>query len=340
MTAFGISKWLLALAIAATSTASTIAEEKPRLARDGLPDKYIERIKSYQDALESIDNSDAAKGIYRSSYLWGPNYPKIRVCFFQGSQPLRDLVATVAKEWMAETNSIKLDFGKPGKRRTCQPGNGKEMQIRVSFKGDDYASLLGQNSVAFAKQEEPSLLLGGFMEGSPDQLDDYKIGTIRHEFGHALGIIHEHQNPKGGCDDEYIWKLIYESLGKPPNNWSKEKVDFNLRAATGEGLQLTKFDNKSVMIYHFPAEFYKKGAKSKCYVAEENSQISASDRELAAIMYPPDVSTGLAAFQHNKERFEAIWNKGRAAGTKGVTFDPIKEFFERAGTKGDPAEED
>ena len=122
---------------------------------------------------------------------------------------LREVVANVAKEWQAEDNSVRFDFGKPGKRRTCQPENGKEMQIRVSFSQDGYWSQLGQNSVVFVDQKEPSLNLGGFMNVSPDQLSDYEIGTIRHEFGHALGIEHEHQNPKGGCDNEYNWKLIY-----------------------------------------------------------------------------------------------------------------------------------
>lgn len=341
MTALGVSKWILASAIAAAAAGGALAAEKnPLLARDGLPDKYIKRIKQYQEALEKLDDSDQAKGIYRNSTLWGPNYPKIRVCFFDGSQELREVVANVAKEWMGDDNSIKLDFGKPGKRRTCQPENGKEMQIRISFSQDGYWSQLGQNSVVFVDQKEPSLNLGGFMNVAANQLSDYEIGTIRHEFGHALGIEHEHQNPKGGCDNEYNWQLIYQYLEGPPNNWTKETIDWNLRQASGEDLQLTKFDKTSVMLYQFPADFYKKGAKSKCFVPNPNSQISGGDRALVAQMYPANESARLEAFQKNKDKFEAIWEKDKDGGTKGVMFDAVKAFFERSGTKDAPAEED
>jgi hypothetical protein len=341
MTAFGVSKWLAASVIAAATASGAIAAEKNApLARDGLPLKYVKRIQQYETALKKLDDSDQSKGIFRNSSLWGANYPKIRVCFMDGSQALREVVANVAKEWMAEDNSIKLDFGKPGKRRTCQPETGKEMQIRVSFSQEGYWSQVGQNSVVFAKQEEPSLNLGEFMNVTPDQLSDYEIGTIRHEFGHALGIEHEHQNPKGGCDNEYNWDLIYQYLQGPPNNWPKEQIDWNLRQASGDDLQLTKFDKDSVMLYQFPAEFYKKGAKSKCFSPQPNSQISAGDRALAAKMYPANVASRLEAFQKNKEEFEKIWNKGKDAGTKGVMFDAVKAFFERSGTKDAPAEED
>jgi hypothetical protein len=213
MTALGVSKWIFASVIAAAAASGAVAAEKnPLLARDGLPEKYVKRIKQYQAALDKLDDSDQSKGVYRNSSLWGPNYPKLRVCFFEGSQELREVVANVAKEWMAEDNAIRLDFGKPGKRRTCQPENGKEMQIRVSFSQDGYWSQVGQNSVVFVDQKEPSLNLGGFMNVAPDQLSDYEIGTIRHEFGHALGIEHEHQNPKGGCDNEYKWYQIYSYM--------------------------------------------------------------------------------------------------------------------------------
>jgi hypothetical protein len=340
MTAFSVSKWALASVIAAAAAGGAIAAEKnPLIARDGLPQKYVKRIKEYQKALDKLDDSDQAKGVYRKSSLWGANYPKIRVCFFEGSQALREVVANVAKEWMAEDNSIKLDFGKPGKRRTCQPENGKEMQIRISFSNEGYWSQLGQNSVVFVKQEEPSLNLGGFMNVAPDQLSDYEIGTIRHEFGHALGIEHEHQNPKGGCDGEYNWKLIYQYLEGPPNNWTKETIDWNLRQASGEDLQMTKFDQNSVMLYQFPADFYNNGGKSKCFVPQPNSQISPGDRALVSAMYPANESARLEAFQENKEKFEAIWKKDKD-GTKGVMFDAVKAFFDRAGTKDAPAEED
>ena len=340
MTAVSVSKWVLAAAIAlAAANGAVAAEKNPLLARDGLPEKYVKRIKEYQKALDKLDDSDQAKGIYRNSSLWGPNYPKLRVCFFEGSQALRDIVANVAKEWMADDNSVKLDFGKPGKRRTCQPENGKEMQIRVSFSQEGYWSQVGQNSVVFVKQEEPSLNLGGFMNVTPDQLSDYEIGTIRHEFGHALGIEHEHQNPKGGCDDEYNWTQIYQYLEGPPNNWTKETIDWNLRQAAGEDLQMTKFDKNSVMLYQFPSEFYKNGANSKCFVPEPNSQISGGDRMLIAAMYPSNASARLEAFQKNKEKFEAIWKK-EEGGTKGVMFDAVKAFFDRGGTKDAPAEED
>ena len=113
MTAFSFSRWVVVSVIATTTASGSLAAEN--VARDGLPAKYVKRIKEYQNALDKLDDFDQAKGIYRNSSLWGPNYPKIRVCFFEGTQALREVVANVAKEWMAEDNSIKLDFGKPGK---------------------------------------------------------------------------------------------------------------------------------------------------------------------------------------------------------------------------------
>src|SRR5215216_3278761 len=145
MTALGLSKWIAASVIVAVAASGAMAAEKSLLlARDKLPAKYFKRVKEYEKALNKLDNSDQSKGIFRNSSLWGPNYPKLRVCFFEGSQALREVVANVAKEWMIEDNSIRLDFGKPGKRRTCQPGNGNEMQIRVSFSQDGYWSQVGQ----------------------------------------------------------------------------------------------------------------------------------------------------------------------------------------------------
>lgn len=335
MTATGFSMWIAVAVLAAATAGNAAAAEKQP---DGLPVEHVKRLMQYQDALQKLDDSEQARGIYRSATLWGPNYPKLRVCFFEGSQALRDVVAKVASEWEAENNSIRFDFGKPGKRRTCNLDS--DMQIRVSFSKEGYWSHIGQNSVIFAAQNEPSLNLEGFMDIAPGNLTKYAHSTIRHEFGHALGIDHEHQNPAGGCDNEYNWKRVYSYLQGPPNNWPKETIDWNLRQASGEDIQTTKFDRKSVMIYQFPADFYRKGAKSKCFVPDKNTRISGGDRSLIAIMYPADAASRLANFKANREKFAAIWKKGDEKATKGVMFDAVKAFFDSPGTKDAPAQED
>ncbi len=48
-------------------------------------------------------------------------------------------------------------------------------------------------------------------------------GIILHEFGHALGILHEHQSPVANCVNEYNWEFIVKYLSGPPNNWDERK---------------------------------------------------------------------------------------------------------------------
>jgi hypothetical protein len=92
----------------------------------------------------------------------------------------------------------------------------------------------------------------------------------------------------------------------------KETIDWNLRQASGEDLQLTPFDKNSVTLYQFPADFYKKHEESKCFVPQPNSQISEGDRALIAAMYPANPSARLEAFEKNKEKFEATWKKEKS----------------------------
>ena len=60
--------------------------------------------------------------------------------------------------------------------------------------------------------------------------------TVLHEFGHALGLHHAHQNPESSCEDEFDFPRIYARLRLGPNFWEEDKVDYNLRAIRTAGI--------------------------------------------------------------------------------------------------------
>ena len=74
-------------------------------------------------------------------------------------------------------------------------------------------------------------------------------GTVLHEFGHALGLIHEHQSPASGgfnWDKEQVTK----DLSGPPNNWDDQTIEHNMFAKYDEDqLTMTEYDSKSIMHY-------------------------------------------------------------------------------------------
>lgn len=75
--------------------------------------------------------------------------------------------------------------------------------------------------------------------------------TVLHEFGHALGLIHEHQSPfRGG----YKWdkEAVIRALSGPPNYWDIERIENNIfKRYKKRKLRGTKYDTKSIMHYRY-----------------------------------------------------------------------------------------
>ena len=199
---------LIVSASAAVIATGAPAGAEPLIAgKEFLPDQYIARITAGMMGLEKMDSSDTARGFYRKLDLWPPSYTKLRVCFIGGSDELNANVAKVAKGWNRVAKiGLRFDFGKTDKPRRCKTGS-REAQIRVSYDKPGYYSLLGQYSMVYASQEENSLNLGEFDKfADPNAvLEGEAKGVILHEFGHALGLYHEHQSPVANCDSEYNW---------------------------------------------------------------------------------------------------------------------------------------
>lgn len=328
------------LASTAVIAASTMAVSAQNLLtqRDGMPSEQFKKAQQLRDSLGADD--DATRGVYFKGTEWPPNYEKIRVCFFGGSKALRAKIADVASDWMESRTSIKLDFGK-NKNRSCKKdGSGLEMQVRIGFTEPGYWSYVGVESVIYRAQTESSMNFEGFADVPVDQLNDYAIGTIRHEFGHAIGLQHEHQNPKSTCNTDFDWDKIYKLLGEGENGWPKEQVDFNMRPLSGEGLVATAFNKMSVMLYSFPAQFYVNGDKSECYISHDNNEISQGDRDVIDTIYPADPNARKQRFETTKTEFSAMLDKKAEEGTKGVTINAMQEFFGRAGNSGEVGDDE
>src|SRR5690606_35364419 len=104
--------------------------------------------------------------------------------------------------------------------------------------------------------------------------------VVLHEFGHAFGAIHEHQNPKGGI--EWNEKAVYKFFGGPPNYWTRRQVDQNVfRRFQEDHFAGTEFDPDSIMAYWIPKELTKNGMEIR-----PNYDLSLLDRIGIANAYP------------------------------------------------------
>ena len=302
-----LSRFLvLCAAVVAASSCFALAEDgakpdagkaKPNLAAwnlEALPPELAERVRRRDASFRRLGLSNVHRGVYARLGLWPPSDRVVRVCFMDGSQELRRQIATYANEWTLAQTSLKLDFGDGEELRECDPDDGEISHIRIGYDEAGYWSLVGQDSIQLASQFVSSMNLQDFDTAPPDPEEFRRV--VLHEFGHALGFHHEHQNPVSGCEDEFDWDHIYSYLAGPPNNWPKEQVDFNMRRLDQSGLVADRFDRDSIMLYTFPPDYFKSGEQSPCF-APYTTALSPGDRHMMEQMYPADRSTDITRYE-------------------------------------------
>jgi len=101
-----------------------------------------------------------------------------------------------------------------------------------------------------------------------------------HELGHALGLIHEHQNPLARIPWNRM--AVYAYYMGAPNYWTKDEVDQQVLSNDTEPLTNGGYDRFSIMEYPIPAELL----TDPRYAVGWNQSLSGGDRSFIAKCYP------------------------------------------------------
>jgi hypothetical protein len=195
---------------------------------------------------------------------WAPGQT-LRIAFMGGDPEVKRRVREVAMIWTRHAN-LKFDFD-----------DSPSAQIRIAFlRGQGSWSYVGRDCLEIA-HERPTMSLGWL---DPDTSDDEYSRVVLHEFGHALGCIHEHQNPVANIP--WDRDAVYAFYEGPPNEWTPEQVDLNLFATYDKEItQFTRFDPRSIMLYPIPAEH-----TTDRIARPGNHTLSETDIEFIRGMYP------------------------------------------------------
>jgi hypothetical protein len=187
------------------------------------------------------------------------NGSKLRARFLGGTAAQQAKAREQAK-WWTDVANIGIEFG-----------TANDAEIRISFDPSDGAwSYIGTDCRGIPTNEATMNL--GFLDG----------GTAAHEFGHAIGLAHEHQNPAGGI--QWNEQVVIQEAAKSPNFWDEATTRHNiLRRYSADQIKGTTFDPDSIMLYFFPASWTLNGIAT-----HENDILSQLDKQFiaGAKMYP------------------------------------------------------
>lgn len=166
----------------------------------------------------------------------------VRVAFLNGSPKLQAEVKKYARPWTVPRGAaVRFQF---------MPDMTQGADIRIAFAHDNRSwSNIGTDAKQVPFPSE-TMHYGWFDDTTSEE--EFRR-TVEHEFGHALGLVHEHQSP--ATNIQWCKPCVY-AWYRDNEGWSEQDVDRNVfaRYAT-TNTQFTAFDKASIMLYPIPREF-------------------------------------------------------------------------------------
>ncbi len=219
--------------------------------------------RSPRPAMGAPPSNERARMALVTGKRWAPGR-KLTVSFKGGSSTVRKKIEKYARKWMEFAN-VDLVFK--------QSSNA---EIRIAFDRDDGSwSYLGTDALSINKNK--ATMNYGWLYDNTSAAEYSRV--VLHEFGHALGCIHEHSHPEHGIpwDKPKVYAYYKEKDG-----WTKDEVDDQVFFRYSKShTSFSKFDKKSIMLYAVP-----QALTVGNYAVGWNRVLSANDKSFIKTMYP------------------------------------------------------
>lgn len=190
---------------------------------------------------------------------------------WQWNEVQKNVVRGAFAAWKAL--GIGLEF-----RETDDP---IEATARIGFLQDGLSwSAVGPDLLDYAEPDGRNMNFGW------DLTDAWGWATALHETGHAIGLQHEHQNPKSGL----VWdeEAVYTYYHNEPNGWPREKTEYNIiRKLSAAEIEGSNWDPTSIMHYPFEPGLIAAPQYYHDFGTPENTQLSANDIAWVRRFFPP-----------------------------------------------------
>jgi hypothetical protein len=215
----------------------------------------------HQSRVAKIDTTSLA-GLKTDLNLWA-NGKEIWVGFLNGSPSQHEQIIAIAKAWEQFANiTFKM-----------VPAENAHVRILLANSRANY-TYIGTNVLKVNKEKANMQLDWSLFEEDPQEL---KM-VVLHQFGHVLGMTHEHNPPEGGV--QWKAKTVYKTFSK--FGWDMEDVQQNiLNMYTHRITNGFFYDAQSIMHWSVPGNFTKNG-----YTFSWNAALSEGDQTWAASQYP------------------------------------------------------